>query len=78
MGTIIFEGPEPFGLIAVHAGSADATGESVELTFYVSAPDRRRGNIPIQVEIPRSVARDLSIQLRVASIAAEKNARKKD
>ena len=62
MGTIIFEGPEPFGLIAVHAGSADATGESVELTFYVSVPDRPRGNVPIRVTLPRSVARDLSIQ----------------
>jgi hypothetical protein len=77
MGTIIFEGPEPFGLIAVHAGSADATGESVELTFYVSVPDRPRGNVPIRVTLPRSVARDLSIQLRVSAMAAERNARKK-
>ena len=77
MGTIIFEGPEPFGLIAVHAGSADATGESVELTFYVSVPDRPRGNVPIRLTLPRSVARDLIIQLRVSAMAAERNARKK-
>jgi hypothetical protein len=77
VGTIIFEGPEPYDLIAVHAASASATGETVELTFYVFAPDRPRGTVPIRVALPRSVARDLSIQLRVSAMAAERNARKK-
>jgi hypothetical protein len=55
VGTIIFEGSEPYDLIAVHAASASAIGETVELTFYVFAPDRPRGNVPIRVTLPRSV-----------------------
>jgi hypothetical protein len=82
MGTIIFEGLEPFGLIVAHTASAIAAGESVEPALYVPdhVPDPRQPqrHVPIRVPMPPSVALDLSIQLRDAALAAEKNARKQD
>jgi hypothetical protein len=78
MGTIIFEGLEPFGLIVAHTASAIAAGESVELALNVPDPRQPQRHVPIRVPMPPSVALDLSIQLRDAALAAEKNARKQD
>jgi hypothetical protein len=78
MGTIIFEGLEPFGLIVAHTASAIAAGESVELALYVPDPHQPQRHVPIRVPMPPSVALDPSIQLRDAALATEKNARKQD
>jgi hypothetical protein len=49
MGKITFEGTEPFDQIIVHTASADAAGETVELTLYVPAPPPLGRRVPIHI-----------------------------
>jgi hypothetical protein len=77
MGVITYAGLPPFGLLGVQSGSADAAGDTVEMTLHISDPDLSPVMERIHIPLSARAAGFLGKALQSAAIDAEANARRK-
>lgn len=70
MSTITFSGPGPIDLVPERPATAVADGDSVVMTFPVSAPGSSESALRIRVLLTPGQAQSVSLELTEAAISA--------